>query len=169
MDDSPTQNEETPVLSEPAHKNSVRRARVFLAAYAKTGDVQAAAKAAGVTRDWHYKRLKSDPVYAHAFEERQRSVGEDIEAAIVDRVLHGVKRLVLYQGEPVIVDEKPVYEVTYDSHLSHVLLKRFLPAEYRERISAEISGEIQLVERMTTAVERVRLMRRSNDTADRAG
>jgi hypothetical protein len=75
----------------------------------------------------------------------------------------------LYQGEPVIVDEKPVYEVTYDSHLSHVLLKRFLPAEYRERISAEVTGEIQLVERMTAATQRVRLMVRSNDTPERAG
>jgi hypothetical protein len=55
-----------------------------------------------------------------------------------------------------------------DSHLLLALLKRFRPEAYRERVSAELSGTISLADRMTAAVERVRLMRRY-EPAERAG
>jgi hypothetical protein len=55
-----------------------------------------------------------------------------------------------------------------DSHLLLALLKRFRPEAYRERVSAEVSGTVSLVDRMTAAVERVRLMRR-HEPAERAG
>ena len=54
-----------------------------------------------------------------------------------------------------------------DSHLLLALLKRFRPDAYRERVSADIS--ISLVERMTAAVERVRMMRRNDQSIERAG
>ena len=54
-----------------------------------------------------------------------------------------------------------------DSHLLLALLKRFRPEAYRERVSADIS--ISLVERMTAAVERVRMLRRHDDSIERAG
>lgn len=160
MDDAQAQNDQVPILSAPARKSTSRRVKAFLDAYAETGDVQSAAKAAGINRSMHYRRLESDPGYRAAFEGTQRQVGENIEAAAVSRVLHGVKRQLFYKGKPIRQNGRLVYETTYDSHLTHVLLKRFLPAEYREQVAAEISGTLNLVDRMTAAVERVRLLRR---------
>lgn len=167
MDDPQTQNDEKPILSGQVRKNTSDRVRVFLNTYAETADVKAAATAAGIHRSRHYQRLQVDPVYAKAFEGMQRQVGETIEAAAVSRVLHGVKRQLFYKGKPIRQNGRLVYEVVYDSHLTHVLLKRFLPTEYREHVSAEISGTINLVDRMTAAVERVRLLRR--EPTERAG
>ena len=54
-----------------------------------------------------------------------------------------------------------------DTHLLLALLKRFRPDAYRELVSADIS--ISLVDRMTAAVERVRMLRRHDDSIERAG
>jgi hypothetical protein len=90
-----------------------------------------------------------------------------LEGLAVQRVREGTRKLVLYQGESVIVNGALLYETAYDTHLHTTLLKRFKPEAYRERVSAEVSGTISLVDRMTAAVERVRLMRR-NESAERA-
>ena len=54
-----------------------------------------------------------------------------------------------------------------DTHLLLALLKRFRPDAYRELVSADIS--ISLVDRMTAAVERVRMLRRHDDSIECAG
>jgi hypothetical protein len=54
-----------------------------------------------------------------------------------------------------------------DTHLLLALLKRFRPEAYRELVSADIS--ISLVDRMTAAVERVRMLRRHDDSIECAG
>ena len=131
------------ILSKPAYRSTPARLRVFLEAYAKTGRVNRACEAAGIAHKTHYRRLECDPVYRRAFEQAAEQVGQMLEDAAVDRALNG------------------------DSHLLLALLKRFRPDAYRERVSADIS--ISLVDRMTAAVERVRMLRRHDDSIERAG
>jgi hypothetical protein len=137
-----TKSEE--ILSKPANKSTAARLRIFLDAYAKTGRVNRACEAAHITPRTRYRKLASDPAYRQAFENAKQEVGQMLEDTAVERALDG------------------------DSHLLLALLKRFRPEAYRERVSAEVSGTISLVDRMTAAVERVRLMRR-HEPAERAG
>ena len=141
-DTDDTETEE--ILSKPANKSTPARMRVFLDTYAKTGRVNRACEVAHITPRTHYRKLEDDPVYRQAFERAESEVGQMLEDAAVERALDG------------------------DSHLLLALLKRFKPEAYRERVSTEVSGTIGLVDRMTAAVERVRLMRR-HEPAERAG
>jgi len=43
------------------------RTQAFLAAFRETASVTAAAEAAGIGRDQHYRRLRKDPLYRAAF------------------------------------------------------------------------------------------------------
>jgi hypothetical protein len=138
-----TKSEE--ILSKPANKSTPARMRIFLDTYAKTGRVNRACEVAHITPRTHYRKLESDPVYRQAFEKAEQEVGQMLEDTAVERALNG------------------------DSHLLLALLKRFRPEAYRERVSAEVSGTISLVDRMSAAVERVRLMRRNDSTTERAG
>jgi hypothetical protein len=147
-DDSPQPNDTNDtkseeILSTPAHKTTAARMRAFLDAYAKTGRVNRACEIARITRKTHYRKLE-DPIYRAAFDRAAEQVGQMLEDTAVERALDG------------------------DNHLLLALLKRFRPEAYRERVSTEVSGTISLVDRMTAAVERVRLMRR-NEPAERAG
>jgi hypothetical protein len=132
------------ILSKPSYKSTAARMRIFLDTYAKTGRVNRACEVAHIAHKTHYRRLESDPTYRQAFERAEQQVGQMLEDTAVERALNG------------------------DSHLLLALLKRFRPEAYRERLSAEVSGTINLVDRMSAAVERVRLMRR-NESAERAG
>jgi hypothetical protein len=132
------------VLSKPANKTTAARMRIFLDTYAKTGRVNRACEVAHIAHKTHYRKLESDPVYRQAFEKAEQRVGQMLEDTAVERALDG------------------------DNYLLLALLKRFRPEAYRERMSAEVSGTISLVDRMAAAVERVRLMRR-NEPAERAG
>jgi hypothetical protein len=148
-DDSPQPNATNAtkieeILSKPAHKTTAARLRIFLDTYAKTGRVHRSCEIAHITPKTHYRKFEVDPVYRQAFERAEQQVGQMLEDTAVERALNG------------------------DSHLLLALLKRFRPEAYRERLSAEVSGTISLVDRMTAAVERVRLMRR-NEPPERAG
>jgi hypothetical protein len=131
------------ILSKPAHKTTAARLRTFLDTYAKTGRVHRSCETAHITPKTHYRRFEVDPVYRQAFEKAEQQVGQLLEDVAVERALDG------------------------DNHLLLALLKRFKSEAYRERVSAEVSGTINLADRMTAAVERVRLMRR-HEPAERA-
>jgi hypothetical protein len=119
--------------------------RILNRTYAKTGRLNRACEAARVAFKTHYRKLQYDAVYRRAFEQAEQRVGQMLEDTAVERALAG------------------------DSHLLLALLKRFRPDAYRERVSAEISGTINLADRLTTAVERVRFMRRNDNTTERTG
>jgi hypothetical protein len=147
-----------------AAKNSPARVKVFLDAYAGSGSVTVAAKAAGISRETHYARLDKDPEYRKAFESLQDQVGQYLEDVLVDRAVNGTKRQLFWRGKPVKTrDGHLVYEVDYDNNLATVLLKRFRPKLYREHIVQEHSGSINLVERLEQARARLVAMRREED------
>jgi hypothetical protein len=126
------------VLSKPANKSTPARLHAFLEAYAKTGRVTLACEAAHIAHNTHYRRLGSDPVYRAAFAQAEQQVGQMLEDTAVERALDG------------------------DNHLLLALLKRFRPQLYREHVTAEVSGSIELVERMQAARQRVFDMRKAD-------
>jgi hypothetical protein len=125
------------ILSKPANKSTPARMRIFLDTYAQTGRVNRACEVAHITPRTHYRKLE-DPVYRQAFEKAEQQVGQMLEDAAVERALNG------------------------DSHLLLALLKRFRPALYREHVTTEVTGTIELVERMQAARKRLVEMR-AND------
>jgi hypothetical protein len=161
---NPTENRG--FLSQPARKSTVAKLRRFIHAYTETGCVDQSCEVVGIARDTHYHKLKTDAAYQRAFEEAQEQVGQMLEDLAVQRVRNGNRRLVLYQGEPVTVNGELLYEVEYDTHLHHVLLKRFRRELYKERVEQQISGEITIVERIGAARKRVLEMNRSAQNPD---
>jgi hypothetical protein len=71
----------------------------FLAAYASTGNITAAAKASGVHRSQHYDWLSLDPEYAIAFAAAHDEAADLLELEARRRALEGVQKPVIYQGE----------------------------------------------------------------------
>lgn len=132
----------------------------FLKAFASCGVVTKACKAAKIVRQTHYDAMKENPLYRAAFEATEERVGDMLEDLAVERVCEG--RLVLYQGEPVEVNGGFLRE--YDTPLHITLLKRFKPAAYREHASLEVSGTINLAERMKAAEQRLLAMKRDTGT-----
>ena len=95
-----------------------------------------ACEVAGVSFKTHYRKLQSDPAYRRPFELAEQQTGQKLEDAAVERALAG------------------------DSQLLLALLKRFRDDLYRERIQAEISGSVDLVERLQEGRTRLAAMRR---------
>lgn len=112
----------------------------FLAAYRLCGNVTHAAEASEVGRDRHYAWLKSDAAYAKEAEAATAEATERLEAEARRRATQGVKKLVLYQGKPVMVDGEYLYEHQYSDVLLIFLLKGAKPEKYRERHNMELSG-----------------------------
>jgi hypothetical protein len=129
---------QVPFLSQPVNKSTPGRIRAFLEAYARTGRVNRACEAARITPRTHYRKLQSDPAYRLAFAQAEQQVGQLLEDTAVERALDG------------------------DNHLLLALLKRFRPQLYRENVSTDVSGTIELVERMQAARQRVFDMRKAD-------
>ena len=119
------------ILSKPTIKRTRSRMQIFLDAYARTGRVNLACEAAHITPPTHYRKLNSDPVYQAAFANAEQQIGQLLEDTAVERAISG------------------------DSHLLLALLKRFRPALYREQVSTESIGSIEIMERLQTARARV--------------
>jgi hypothetical protein len=121
----------------------------FLAALRVCPSITKAAKAAGITREAHYRRLERDPDYKPAFEQAYREGIDSLEDEAVRRAT-GMQRPVLYHGQPVFTREDPndpesklvpVMDVEYSDTLLLALLKAKKPELYKERVEQEISGK----------------------------
>lgn len=139
--------------------------QAFLAAYAASANMKAAAQAAGINRSSHYSWLKADDSYRGAWDSMQEEAAQTLEDEAVRRAHDGVKRPVMYKGKPVHVGRRILYDVEYSDQLLIMLLKRFRPALYREHISAEVSGTIQIAERLQAANKRLIEMRKHDGNA----
>lgn len=147
----------------PAKNSTPNRVRVFLDAYAACGSVTAAAKAAGIDRKMHYRKLEGDGEYRKAFDALQDRVGQELEDVAVIRAIEGTKRQLFWRGKPMRQNGRLVYETDYDNQLLTVMLKRFRPKLYREHVVQEHTGSINLVERLEAARARLIAMKREED------
>lgn len=106
--------------------------RAFLNAYARCMNVTAAAKAASIARETHYDWM-ADETYREAFQAARLRAGDALEAEAVKRA-RGIREPVLYQGDLVMIDGKPLYRRRASDALLTLLLKGAKPDVYRERI-----------------------------------
>ena len=159
----PTQKGEPEILSGPTKRKTPLRVRIFIEAYAQSGKVSAAAKAANISPWMHYYRLKKDPVYREKFEQAQDLIGQELEDLALDRVRNGIKRQLFWRDKPMRQNGRLVYETQYDTQLHITMLKRFRPKLYREHVVQEHTGSINLVERMEAARARLLAMKRKED------
>lgn len=151
------------ILNRPAKQKSRLQVRTFLAAFERTGSITAAAKAAGISRMTHYRRLKSDPKYQQECSAIEQDIGQQIEDSAVIRARDGTKRLQFWRDKPLRHNGRLTYILEWDTALQLAMLKRFKPAEYRERTAVEHSGSIDLVQRLEAARARLLAVKRDED------
>jgi hypothetical protein len=105
-------------------ENSIRK---FMDAYAKTGDLRAAAKAAKISLEAHHQMLETSDSYRKSFRAAQQQVVDLLETAVFRRALDGSDELLVF------------------------LLRAWLPERYREHTMVEHSGTIVLSESETSS------------------
>jgi len=134
--------------SKPKERVAVKAA-AFLAAIRVYPSITAAAHAAGISRESHYRNLERSGKYRTAFDRAYKQGIQALEDEAVRRALSGVQRPVLYHGKPVTVPIDPakprgkrqvLMETEYSDTLMQMLLKAKKPDEYRERVTQEVSG-----------------------------
>lgn len=128
----------------------ITRQAAFLDAYAACGNISAACKALGISRQTEHMWRKL-PEYRKLFMDAHEAAADALEAEARRRAVDGVSKLVLYKGEPVKVKNPKTGEETYltTKEFSDVLLifllKGVRPEKYRERYehSGPQGGPIQ--------------------------
>jgi hypothetical protein len=143
------------------------RSAAFLAAYRRTGSVTKAAKLAKCDRGNHYDWLKGE-TYAAEFAAAQTEVAQMLEDEVIRRAHAGVEEPVIYQGklcyqqtyDPKTKETKrstkPLTITKYSDTLLQFLLKAFNPAKYREHSKVEVTGSLELIERLAAGRARLR-------------
>lgn len=84
-----------------------RTKAAFLAAYAREGNVTAAAAAAGIRRQTHESWLEDDHLYRSKFAAACEEAADALEAEARRRALHGVEEDVYHDGR--VVGTRRVY------------------------------------------------------------
>ena len=94
-----------------------------------------AAKAAGISRQSHYRWLKTDPDYPGRYQEAKAESAQLLEDEAVRRARDGVVEQIYYQGQ--VVGQK----LNYSDTLLIFLLKAANPEKYRERYDMQAKVE----------------------------
>lgn len=105
-------------MSSTEHKSLQTKKRAFLAAYGECGSISKAAISADITRQAHYKWIKTDPDYAELFEATQEEAAQFLEDEAVKRATEGNSDTLLI-----------------------FLLKGFRPDKYRDRWQGELTAK----------------------------
>ena len=143
-------------------KNDIKK-KAFLAAYRVAVSVRAASAAVKIPPHTHYDWLRDDPVYRRAWEGVQEQAAQSLEDEAVRRAYEGIKRVLYYKGKPIRTgrgrNARIAYETQYDSQLLITLLKRFRPELYRDKATTEITGSVEIIDRLQAGRQRVLQMR----------
>ena len=70
----------------------------------------------------------------------------------------------IHQGKPVKHRSKIIYDTEYSDQLLLALLKRFRPALYRERVETQVTGSLEIIDRLQAGRKRLLEMKRDVDT-----
>ena len=114
-----------------ARRSTAARARAFLAAYRKTCNITASAKAAGIGPRQHYRWLEKYPKYGEAFARAQVVAADHLESVAIKRASVGWQEPVFYQGKACGKVRR------YDGGLMQFLLRGAKPEKYRQ---VEVTG-----------------------------
>jgi hypothetical protein len=121
--------------------------RGFLAAYAKTGIIERAAKAAQVPSRTHRQWLTDEgiegDIYRAAFEDAHYLASDLMEKEARHRAVHGLRKYKFHNGEPIIDPRtgEQYYEDDRSDLLLIFMLKAAMPEKYRERTEVDIRSE----------------------------
>ena len=110
------------------NENARPKKDAFLAAYAELGNVTAAAKAAGCSRESHYLWMKEDKDYPDRFSAAHAEACDALESEARRRAVKGTRKPVFHKG----VRCGTVRE--YSDTLLIFLMKGAMPEKYRERL-----------------------------------
>ena len=118
--------------------------KAFLAAYAETGNITRAAKAAKIHRNCHHNNWIKDPAYAEAFAHAKGEASDSLEEEARRRAVKGLRKYKFHSqsGKPLLHPDtgEPYFEHDYSDTLLIFLLKGARPEVYRERYSHEHHG-----------------------------
>jgi len=99
-----------------SHEIAHPKKRAMLSALSQTGNVSAAARAAGIARRTHYDWLASDPSYGPAVDQAMEEAADVLEAVARKRAIVGSDLLLIF------------------------LLKAIRPAKFRDRYEAPVAS-----------------------------
>lgn len=126
--------------SKASKTGGVRRwERAFLAVLAETANVSVAASAVGIARNTAYTRRNSSVAFRALWDDAVARSVDMLEEEARRRAAVGVDEPVFYQGQPCGVIRR------YSDTLLIFLLKAHRPEKYRENVSVQHSGAIDLL------------------------
>ena len=105
-------------------KPLTERQQGFLDAYQVTGQVKPAAARAGCSRELHYGALRTSETYQEEFSLVQQRLAAELEEALWQRAVYGVKIPKFYRGELI------GYEIRYSDTLLMTLLEARDPEKF---------------------------------------
>jgi hypothetical protein len=115
-------------------ETATARQELFLSELAKTGQVAASAKAAGVDRSDMYKRKDGDPEFAERWCTALEAFADHLEAEATRRAVAGVEKGVWHQGVRVGNEQQ------YSDSLLALMLKAKRAREYGDKSKVELTG-----------------------------
>jgi hypothetical protein len=126
-----------------------QRSRRFLETLAETGNVTAAAAAAGISRGGAYDHRQIDDAFAAAWREAEEIAADRLESEAWRRAVDGVSEPVISMGKLVRDDNgEPVTIQRYSDNLLLSLLRAHRPEKFRDRTSHEHTGGPFLLEQI---------------------
>src|SRR5262245_58914266 len=128
-----------------AYNNIAGRMRSFLEAYSQSGRLKESLQRAGIAPNTHYRRLESNPAYRAAFAQAQKRLVDVIEDELFRRGVDGESDAILM-----------------------FLARGHMPDKYRDRASLDVSGTINLAEKIKLADQRLLTVKRIDSPPDAA-
>lgn len=117
----------------------------FLDYLAVGGNAAAAARAVGIGYSTARDYYLTDEDFRQRWDDAMALAGGTLEAAVLARAVQGIPRKLYFRGAPVLDPATGQHAVEYhfDASREALLLKRFLPEEYRERSETRVKGSLQ--------------------------
>jgi hypothetical protein len=114
----------------------------FLRCYEEAGQVLGASRLAKVARSTHYRWLEEDPTYQPRFQTARIKAAQRLEDEAVRVAQYGMRKLVLYHGEPVRIEGELLYEHEYSDRLMARLLKAGDPGRFNSNREAPMELDL---------------------------
>lgn len=118
---------------------------IFLSEFATCGNLTASARVADLNRDTVYGWLEHDERFSLAYHQAEAEAADVIRAALFQRAVNGVERVVVNAGRVVMHNGKPLMERVYSDSLLATLARARCP-EFREPTQVEISGKVEVTD-----------------------
>lgn len=122
-----------------------RERELFLQHLGESANVTASALVATISRKTAYEWRKVDSEFAEAWDDAMAMATDTLEAEGRRRAMEGVEELYVSQGR-VVTDKEgnPLVKRVYSDGLMTLLLKAHRPERFKDRVSADLTGTINM-------------------------